>query len=482
MKSVADLQESNHKPWLVFDFLLLSDILGLSLAFYSATLIRPFLTVWLGGSGGWTVDLPLLYLAIGLTVVMFAFSSLYPGYGLTAVEEIKQVVRALTIVFGFLAVTVYFLKTNANFPRSIFIIAWLFSLFWIPAARIILRRWISGTNWYGIPIIFVIRDLKNTTALDTVLRKPRLGWKPAAVTILDPTAGTTKYRGIPCLSGWDELESYLEGSQIRKIVIDTFQNPGRVKKSLSKKIRTLSASFNPVILVYPTYELGSTWVKPIDLEGQLGLELHHHLLNPLILAVKKVIDLVGSLLLLTLTLPIMMVIAVLIKVDSHGPVIYKHSRVGRKYRKFKMFKFRTMVENADQLLEKFLSSSPPARQEWENHQKLTNDPRLTRVGKWLRKFSLDELPQFWNVLRGEMSLIGPRAVTEAELEKYGDYADLILKVKPGITGWWQVMGRNQTTWERRTQLEVYYVSNWSLWMDAYILVRTVWVMISGQGR
>ncbi len=129
-----------------------------------------------------------------------------------------------------------------------------------------------------------------------------------------------------------------------------------------------------------------------------------------------------------------------------------------------------------------MEQNPLARKEWEDKQKLTDDPRLTRTGNWIRKFSVDELPQLLNVFRGEMSLIGPRPVTDAEIEKYGDYGSLILRVKPGITGWWQVMGRNQTTWDRRTKLEVYYVSNWSLWMDAYITVKTIWVIFSGQGR
>jgi lipopolysaccharide/colanic/teichoic acid biosynthesis glycosyltransferase len=156
-------------------------------------------------------------------------------------------------------------------------------------------------------------------------------------------------------------------------------------------------------------------------------------------------------------------------------------RIGKNGKPFEVFKFRTMVKDADNLLIDYLDNNSHAKAEWESRQKLRKDPRITRVGKWLRIFSLDELPQLLNVLRGEMSIVGPRAVTEEELEHYGEYVDLILRVKPGITGWWQVMGRNRTTWEQRTRLEVYYVSNWSLWLDLYILYKTIWVVLSATG-
>ncbi|MDH5607793.1 MAG: sugar transferase, partial [Anaerolineae bacterium] len=170
-----------------------------------------------------------------------------------------------------------------------------------------------------------------------------------------------------------------------------------------------------------------------------------------------------------------------IRLDSPGPVFFSHGRVGKGGDDFGVIKFRTMYMDAEERLEKMLQEDASLRDYFEEHRKLDNDPRITRFGKWIRKFSLDEIPQFWNVLRGEMSLIGPRAVTREEVEAYGDKASVILRVRPGISGWWQVMGRHRTSWEQRVRLEVYYVSNWSLWMDVYIALKTVWVIITGQG-
>jgi lipopolysaccharide/colanic/teichoic acid biosynthesis glycosyltransferase len=140
-----------------------------------------------------------------------------------------------------------------------------------------------------------------------------------------------------------------------------------------------------------------------------------------------------------------------------------------------------MVIDADQRLAELLQMDPQAQREYQAHHKLAHDPRATRVGRILRKFSLDELPQLWHVLKGELSLVGPRAYMPSELQDMGEYADLILKIRPGITGWWQVMGRHSTTFQHRLQLDEYYLSNWSLWLDVYILLKTGWVLLSGHG-
>ena len=140
-----------------------------------------------------------------------------------------------------------------------------------------------------------------------------------------------------------------------------------------------------------------------------------------------------------------------------------------------------MYKNAETKLHALLAADPEARQEYEKFHKLANDPRITRLGKLLRRYSLDELPQFINVLKGDMNLIGPRSYMPMELPAMGEYAKIILKVKPGLTGWWQVMGRNATSFKQRLQLDEYYISNWSIWLDIYVVIKTVWVLLKGQG-
>jgi Undecaprenyl-phosphate galactose phosphotransferase WbaP len=195
----------------------------------------------------------------------------------------------------------------------------------------------------------------------------------------------------------------------------------------------------------------------------------------------RVLDLSCILLALPFILVAFFIITILVMLDSEGPVFYRQARIGRYGRRFYVYKFRTMVQNADQLLQTYLAGSPELRAEWLATHKLKNDPRITRVGAILRKTSLDELPQLWNILIGEMSLIGPRPIVEAEVEKYGDCFELYTQVRPGLTGLWQVSGRSDTSYERRVELDKYYVLNRSLKLDLQILLKTVFVVLKKDG-
>jgi Undecaprenyl-phosphate galactose phosphotransferase WbaP len=174
-------------------------------------------------------------------------------------------------------------------------------------------------------------------------------------------------------------------------------------------------------------------------------------------------------------------IMILIVLDSEGPVFYRQTRIGRYGRKFHVYKFRTMVQNADQVLQMYLEKDPELRAEWLATHKLKNDPRVTRVGSVLRKLSLDELPQLWNILIGEMSLIGPRPIVDDEVERYGKCFDLYIQVRPGLTGLWQVSGRSDTSYERRVELDEYYILNRSFKLDMQIMFKTVLVVLGGKG-
>jgi Undecaprenyl-phosphate galactose phosphotransferase WbaP len=174
-------------------------------------------------------------------------------------------------------------------------------------------------------------------------------------------------------------------------------------------------------------------------------------------------------------------IAFFIKLDSSGPTLYRQERIGRNGKRFQALKFRTMIVDAEAELAVCFARDENLRLEWELNHKLKNDPRLTRVGAFLRKTSLDELPQLWNVLAGDMSLVGPRPIVAAEMEKYGRVFEDYARVRPGLTGLWQVSGRNDTDYERRIRLDRYYVRNWSVWFDIWILAKTVPVVLLGKG-
>ncbi len=198
---------------------------------------------------------------------------------------------------------------------------------------------------------------------------------------------------------------------------------------------------------------------------------------------KLVFDKIFSIFASIIFLPLGIIIAFAIKMEDKGPIFYLHDRVGLGGKIFKLIKFRTMCPDADKLLDKILEDNPQLKEEWDKNFKLKNDPRVTKVGKFLRKTSLDELPQFINVLKGDMSVVGPRPVVEEELEKYyGDKAKYYISVKPGITGYWQVEARSDVCdYKERVEMDVWYVKNMSLLLDIKIILKTVWVMLTGKG-
>ncbi len=189
--------------------------------------------------------------------------------------------------------------------------------------------------------------------------------------------------------------------------------------------------------------------------------------------VKRALDVLAVCVALPILLPLLLAIATAVRLSSPGSVFFSHRRILRRGAFFSMWKFRTMCENSTEVLDTYLKQHPEARAEWLKTHKLREDPRITRVGQFLRRTSLDELPQLWNVLRGDMSLVGPRPIVAAEVERYGKYFACYCKVKPGLTGLWQVSGRSEVSYEERVQLDCRYVREWSLRGDSRILLRTL---------
>lgn len=192
---------------------------------------------------------------------------------------------------------------------------------------------------------------------------------------------------------------------------------------------------------------------------------------------KRLFDIVFSLAVLILFSPVYLVIAFLIALSTSGPIFYVQERVGKNHKRFGCIKFRTMVVNADELLMDLISASPQLRQEFEANFKLKYDPRITWIGRFLRITSLDEFPQFWNVLRGDMSVVGPRPLVVEELPRYGTHIDKVLTIRPGITGLWQVSGRNDIPYPQRIRIDVYYASSRNFWLDLWIIVKTIGVVV-----
>lgn len=205
----------------------------------------------------------------------------------------------------------------------------------------------------------------------------------------------------------------------------------------------------------------------LEVEGKLGYNI-----------IKRVFDFISSLIAIIVFLPVFLIIIAAIKLDSKGPVIFSHKRLGQGGKLIKVYKFRSMVQNADEVMKNFTKEQ---KEEFAKNFKLENDPRITKVGDFLRKTSLDELPQLFNILIGNMTVVGPRPIVEKELEKYGVYGDKFLSVKPGLTGLWQVSGRSDTTYEERVSLDMEYIDKRSFWFDLKIIFKTVIVVFRREG-
>ena len=211
-------------------------------------------------------------------------------------------------------------------------------------------------------------------------------------------------------------------------------------------------------------------------------DLAEEISKKLTLATKRLIDICGALVGIAILLPLTAIVAIINFVNKeNGPLFYSQKRIGKNGKYFKMYKFRSMVVGADEILKKLLEENEDLRKEFEETRKLQDDPRITKVGKFLRKTSLDEFPQFINVLKGEMSLVGPRAVIDGEIEKFGEHKEEVLSVKPGITGYWAANGRSNTSYDERVEMETYYANNISILLDIQILFKTVISVIKKEG-
>jgi Undecaprenyl-phosphate galactose phosphotransferase WbaP len=261
--------------------------------------------------------------------------------------------------------------------------------------------------------------------------------------------------------------------------IDTaiFAMPHVRRENLLTCVAVARRSFEHVIVIPNLGGVTTSAVTARNLAGTFGVEVKHNLLDPWALRTKRILDLVGTVAGAVFVVPLLIVISVVVWVDSRGAVLYRAQRMGKDEKAFSCLKFRTMVLDAEAELERVLEENPRLREEYLTYHKLRDDPRVTRLGRFLRKTSLDELPQLWNVLRGEMSLVGPRPYLPRESEEVGESQEEILRVPPGMTGPWQVSGRSHTSFEERVKLDDNYVRNWSVWLDLILLARTVEIVL-----
>jgi Undecaprenyl-phosphate galactose phosphotransferase WbaP len=257
--------------------------------------------------------------------------------------------------------------------------------------------------------------------------------------------------------------------------------PGIPRKRLMEILEECGQVFSHLVIIPDLFGVSSLWVTPQDYRGMLGLEVRNNLLRPSSQIIKRAIDVTVALVASVVCLPIMLAVALLIKLDSPGTVLYRQQRIGLDGSHFEVFKFRTMFGDGESRLAELLAQDASAKHEYIQFHKLRADPRVTKIGRWLRASSLDELPQLWNVWLGQMSVVGPRPYLIREIASMEGAEHIILRTRPGMTGLWQVSGRSNTTFKERLITDIYYVRNWSPWLDLYLLTRTVWAVLWRSG-
>jgi Undecaprenyl-phosphate galactose phosphotransferase WbaP len=457
------------------------DLLAVTITLWSAILIRHAFAGDFELSLYWH-----LFGMVGLFAASYAWFGLYPGIAYNAVRELRQLTLATTLVFIGLATLSFLFKDGREYSRVVFLVGWLLSLVLVPLVRLVLRTILGHRSWWAYPVAIFGEASAASIIAQSLLKRPEQGFRPAAI-FADTTVPSYfrpgQHLGVgtatPVFSGFHHAPLYAPRMGLKHAIIAVPNIDGR---QMTGMLESYASMFSRIFVMPPLDGLSSLGIGACDICDKFALEVRRSLLSPGCQFIKRLTDHVIAFVLGILLMPVMVVLAIIIRIESKGPIFYGHKRIGFGGRQFKLWKLRTMYVNGNSILEEYLlTTNPEEREAWASNRKLHHDPRVTRVGRLLRKTSLDELPQLWNVLRGEMSLVGPRPIVNEEVPHYADFFELYCRVMPGLTGLWQVSGRSTTSYERRVELDSFYVRNWSPWFDIYLLARTVTTVLKGDG-
>ena len=415
---------------------------------------------------------PIVFLSILL--LNNAYSIVAPYW-----DTMKNLFRSITIGVVVSIVLMYTGHVINDVSRLFVAFAYLFILFFIFSGRFIVGKILSKVGYLTIPVLLVGAGKTAELVKKSLDRMPIATYKIIGY-VDDKPKSSTIANQYPCLGAFKDVETVIKETGVQTVLICA---PGLESKKLVSLINRLQllvkrVSFVPELFGLPTSNISARGMME---EQAVVLRVQNNLARKSNRIMKRIFDIVATVCGGILILPIFAIVAVLIYLDSPGPIVFGHKRVGQGGKEFPCYKFRSMVPNAQEALEVYLKENPTAREEWERDFKLKDDPRVTRIGKFLRKTSLDELPQLWNVLVGDMSLVGPRPIVRDEIVKYGDYINDFYLVPPGITGVWQVSGRSDTTYEERVLMDSWYVHNWSVWIDIVYLLKTVLAVVKSKG-
>ncbi|MEZ6062253.1 MAG: undecaprenyl-phosphate galactose phosphotransferase WbaP [Planctomycetaceae bacterium] len=459
-------------PLMAADLLSLAVSFGLASVLVSSVLGRQFPPTFLNN----LVALCCAHLVIGL------LNGLYPATGVNPVAELRRQLTSMGMACMILLVLNAVFGVLSAVEVLILLVATLLLAVLAPMFRFQTRHLFAKQKWWGESAIIVGTGAHERAVLRHLEALPQRGLKPIGVvddTPADYWRNTTRNDGARFLGVTSDLVSICRSNDCHWVMLFAGgDSTDRVVDVLEE-----SSLVPNIIMLYTNVMIPTLWTSTFEAAGLAGVHIRDRLLQPYQRIAKRLCDMAVSALLLLVLLPVWILVGLAVRLMSPGPAFYSHARIGRSGRTFHAWKFRTMVRDSDKVLKEYLESNPAAELEWRETQKLKNDPRvIPGIGHFLRRTSIDELPQLWNVLVGEMSLVGPRPIYDPnEVRMFGDHFPFYLRVRPGLTGLWQVSGRNNTTYNSRIRLDIYYVRNWSMWLDYFVLLRTIRTVLRREG-
>ena len=413
-----------------------------------------------------------------IIITVFAFEKLYTRR-FALWEETRHLLKGVTLSFIFIMMAVFISRRYTQYSRVVTILAWFFSLFLFPLFRLITKKLLVNLNLWKKKIIILGTNGLAKLAAQEIIKNKTLGYEVVGF-LTDKKKEIGKKLGkFKIIGEISEFEKLSNSLRIKDVIIAL---PEASQKELIELMESCEKTAETIRLIPNVGNLFSIGVEIENFGDVLSLSVARNLVKPWNIYMKGLFEFLLFFILFIFLLPVLLVISIAIKIDSSGPVLFIQERLGEGDKTFKCFKFRSMYTDADKRLKKYLKRNPKVQKEWDKYQKIKdNDPRVTKVGKLIRKYSLDELPQLLNFFKRDMNLVGPRPYLPREMDKIRKSYRIISRVKPGITGLWQVRGRNLLSFKERILLDEYYIRNWALWLDIVILIKTIKVFITREG-
>lgn len=426
----------------------------------------------------WVFGLPLVppwsWVMIPAWLVLAYNANLLPGWGIGIVDELRRVVYQLSLLFGGTAIILFLTQEATVTSRFTLVAAYVASLPLVPLVRTVVKKTLIGRDLWGVPTVVYGSGDTGQRVVDALTEEAGLGYRIVGMFDDDPDLWGDAYREIPILGSTSQ--------SISLAAVAILAMPNAPRQQIQELLEGPLSHYRQVVIIPDLINVPTLWVKSRNLAGILGLEIASRLLDPVARFAKRAADLLFTVLLAPLWAPQFAIIYAAIWLEDRHSPLFRQERVGEGGRLFYVLKFRTMVHDAEAVLARRLDEDEEIRSEWETSFKLKDDPRITRVGKVLRKLSLDEIPQLINVLRGDMSLVGPRPLPQYHLDELPHRVrELRSRVRPGMTGMWQISGRSDAGNDGMIRWDAFYVQNWSAWLDVVILVRTLRVVLRGHG-